>query len=272
MDDLHVLAITRLPSAVTSTDYRSAPEPQGQLSPQDALWLASLLGLSAYDARMRLAGPAPWFAARLPAPEAAAQIAALRDRGFGAVGVGLGASAPRLVPSSVVIQPGEEGLEDTSGRPLFAYEAVRLIVVATLDQEHGAERVEEVIVGGRFSRGGPTTVEVSRYQYERQQRRALYVFLEAGPPALCFTQSSLAAPSIPARTSRERIDGLLRLLRERCPRALVDERLAQAPRKRTSFLTLPPTTSGRDAVSSNANETDLATCALALALAQDQLG
>jgi len=271
LDDLCAVAVTLLPARTAEATYRTAPEPQAQLDQPTLLWLASQLGVTAYDARMRLAGPPPWFVARLAAPGASRLVERLRERGFGAILVPIAASAPRRLPPGVVLQAGEQALEDTTGRPIFPYDAVRLLVSATLDREHGAERVEEVLVGGRFSRGGPTTVEVSRYQYERQQARALYVFLDRGPPGLCFTQNSLAMPTLPARTSRERIDGFFQLLRGRCARARVDERLALAPRKRSSFQVLPPTKQSRDAVSSNASETDLAVCALALASDQGQL-
>lgn len=266
MEDLDVVAVVQLPGSTPEVGYRQSASHQEQLAQGDLLWLASFLGISAYDARMRLAGIAPWFVARARPEEAERMVAELRERGFRAVRAGVRSCRPRFLPPAVAVRLGADGLEEADGRQLFAYEAVRLIVVATLDQEHGAERVEQVVVG-RGGRGEPTTVEVSRFQYERQKGRALYFFQRGDPQAFCIVQGTLAAPSIPARTSRERIDALFQLVKGRCSAAVIDERFAAAPRKRTSLLVSPTHKDGhRDSTTSNANETDLAAYVLAMAL------
>ncbi|MCU0657014.1 MAG: hypothetical protein MUF64_17685 [Polyangiaceae bacterium] len=269
MEPLDIIALTHLPFVGAGSYREQASVQQASL---DALtWYTQQTGVSAYDLRMRLVGPAPWWLDRAPPGDAAATVAALQARGFGAVHFSPNRCAPRRLPSSLVVHPGALGLEDGQGQLLFAYDAVRFLAVMTLDQEQGSERVEQVVIN-KHKRGGPTVVEISRHGYERTQLRALRVFLADGPPGYQFMQGAFAAPSLPARTSRERVDGLLALLRARCPGAWIDERLALQPRKRSSFLALQPRGKGqRDSISSNSSENDLAACALALAFAQGQL-
>ncbi len=80
------VAITRLAREYDPGGYRTAPsvrplDPGRWLPP-----LATRLGLTVYDLRMRLTGEAPWVIVTLRvADEAAALVSSLRASGFGAV-------------------------------------------------------------------------------------------------------------------------------------------------------------------------------------------
>lgn len=267
----HVVAITRLPVTGDSGGYRSAPNMREQLTPEALVALTGLLGGTAYDLRLRLAGEAPWPVARLPQIEAAERLVVqLHERGFGAVRASQRECGHRAWPPRAPLTPGVTGLTDAAGREVVSFARVWLLVAAVLDQERGEERIEQILVA-RTQQGGPVTADVSRYQYERKRRRALYVF-DDQPTPLFFLQDEQISSSLHARTGRERLEAFQRTLQERCPHAILDDRLARSPRKRTSFVAMQPTSEGRDEVTSNASETDLAAHLLAQAWRLEQIG
>ena len=264
------VAITRLAREYDPGSYRTAPtvrplDPERWLPP-----LATRLGLTAYDLRMRLTGESPWVIATVRgAEEAAALVSSLRAAGFGAVQCDLAARpwAPaddlslRLLDDALALDP-------TGGR--VPYAALRLIVLATLDTEHGDESVERVVVA-QHHRREPVVVEVSRFSYARKRQRVLYLYSGDGLPAVRLEQESLRTTGVVGRTSRERFDHVVEAVRARCPDARFDERLVAGPRRRTSFTLSPMERARRGSVSDNASDTDLAAWALALATEAGQL-
>lgn len=266
------VAITRGPERASFGGYRDAPV-SVDLDPQSwAADLAPLARVTAYDLRMRLAGEAPWVIANVrEADEANALVAALRDRGFGAVACDLSAARPWSPAGDVVMAFHDEHLTLDPGGLRVPYAHLKVIVRATFDAERESEQVERVVVS-RNHRHGPHTVDVSRFSYAREREQALYLFAGADRQGARLAQNALRPVGVEGLTSRERFDRAVDLLRDRAPQARFDDRLVARPRKRTSFSLAFVEGASRGSVSSNATETDLAARLMALAFTSGQMG
>ena len=113
-------------------------------------------------------------------------------------------------------------------------------------------------------------MKVAHTRYERAQQRALYLVPE-GAPTLRLTRDGLRLPGAGGAVTREGFESVIAALRERAPDARHDERLASAPRRRSSYASVFDEGERRGAITSNVAETDLAVSLLARALAERQL-
>lgn len=268
----HAVAITRLASLHAPAVYRAAPSSAPPSLEALLPTLASLVGATAFDLRMRLAGDAPWVVARpRTSAEAEATVASLRAAGFGAVHCDV-AEARAWSPSVAAVVSFEEGalVIGPIGRRVACAE-VRVALVATLEAERETEGVERVQVS-RNARGAPQFAEVSRFSYGLARQRALYLVTRPGERAVRLAQEQLRAADAVGVTGRAHFDHVVAALRARAPDARFDERLAAAPRRRSSFTVTAAEGERRGAVTSNVAETDLAAWLLALAHAERQVG
>jgi hypothetical protein len=266
----HAVAIARLPRELEPGGYRTAPT-ERVVDPERWLpSLASRVGLTVYDLRMRLTGEAPWVIAHArEAADAEALVASLRAAGFGAVRCDLDAR-PWSAVTEHWLSLRDDAVAFEPHGPTVAYASVRVMVLAVLDAEHGDESVEKVVVARR-QRGAPVTADVSRFSYARKQQRVLYLYAGDGRWSVRLTQESMRTTAVTGLTSRERFDRVVAALRARCPGALVDERFVGGPRRRTSFAQSAQEGARRGSVSDNAVDTDLAAWALCLAAESGQL-
>lgn len=268
----YAIAITRLPRLASGGGYRTAgsePPPSLDLF---LTTLTSILGVTAFDVRTRLAGDAPWVVARtLTEAEADATVSTLRDAGFGAVHcdvVRARAWAP-AGDSTLVINP--TGLTILPAGVEVEYAAVRALLVATLDAERQTENVARVVVA-RNARGQPVHADMSSFRYDRTQQRALYLVTDGDRPLVRLAQESCRLLDVRGTTSRERFDRLIAAVRGETHEARYDDRLVARPRRRSSYANVVTEGERRGAVTTNVAETDLAVWLLARALAERQIG
>ncbi|MDB4932341.1 MAG: hypothetical protein JWM10_4825, partial [Myxococcaceae bacterium] len=220
------VVITRLAQEYDPGSYRTAPsrraiDPSRWLPP-----LAERLGVAAYDLRLRLTGESPWVIATLRLRgDAEALTADLRAAGFGAVCCDVDAR-PWASPGDLSLALDDEGLSLAPGGARVAYAAVALVVVATLDAEHGDESIERVVRAPRQGVDAPV-IEVSRFSYARKRQRVMYLRGGAEGVALRFEQDSLRTTGVAGLTSRERFDRVVAAVRARCPGARFDERFVE---------------------------------------------
>lgn len=271
---MHAVAVTRSPRSAPSESYRGgapalAPDREAQ-----ARSLAQLFGRELYEQRMRIAGPLPWLVSSEPDDaRALARVSALRALGFGAVSCASEDAVPWTAPNGAVhLELGPEELVLAPSGARLRYDAIRVVVLATLDQETSREQIELVRVSSRRGRGpGPDTMPVSRYQQERARTRAAYLFLGPRQRSVRLVQGALglAEPEgARAPTSFERFERALAALLERTPHAVHDARLVDARRARSGFQLRGD---GREKVASNLRETDLVARLVALAWLEGQI-
>ncbi len=266
----HAVAITRLPSLGASGGYRVAPAEASHTTEHALPTLAALLGVTRLDVRLRLAGEAPWIVARTNAhDEAARTVEALRAEGFGAVGCDVAEARAWSPAGDAVLTLGDAGVEVWPSGRRVAYASLRAVLIATLVIERAKESLEPV-TASRAGRSTPMLMKVAHTRYERAQQRALYLVPEGGP-TLRLTRDGLRLPGAGGAVTREGFESVIAALRERAPDARHDERLASAPRRRSSYASVFDEGERRGAITSNVAETDLAVSLLARALAERQL-
>lgn len=259
---VHVVALTRAPRVALPGGYREvgsavAAPIESWLGP-----LASLLGMTAYDVRLRVAGSPPRVVARTGEPEASALLARLRALGWGAVAVDpdglLGAHASP--PARVFLR--EDGvLLEPQGRTL-PFADLTLLVRATIEQELATETV----------RATPSNLDgITRHNHERVRAHALYLSTREDARGVRLIEGTLAFPELAGSTGRERFEGFVAGLRARAPHARFHDRMVAEPRRRTTYRPLFVDARQRGALQGNLEETDRAAWLLALALAQRQL-
>lgn len=231
-------------------------------------WLAPIaaaLSLTAYDLRLRIAGPVPWIVARVATPtETARLLARLRDAGAGAVTMDL--SDPSLRPGGFVARAfaKEQALRlEPEGRDI-AWPELALVVRATLEEELGRETT-------RFS---PSTFEgITTHARERARRHALYLcersgaFVRLVEGQLGFFGET-AEPE--ATTARARFEVFVDRVRRNARAARFHDAFVAEPRKRTSLRALTQSDTHRSTLVGNVEETDLAVALLSRALAEGQ--
>ena len=271
------VALTALPALFrhrAEGHYRQGPvvsaAPEADPLAAIVLGLAPLVGATAYDLRMRLAGPAPWVVAHTPdAPAAEALVGHLRALGAGAVWCDHTPGAVRDPgPGATVVFDGDTLRVVPQGWAV-PFVSVALVVVVTLDVERQVEDIERVVVSNH-PRRGRVEVDVSRHNYARQQQRGVYLCTRGGDTVLRLVQASLRAAEVHGVTSRARFDSFVAQLVGLCPDARVDRRFVDAPRKRTSFALSSAVGQAQDAVHSNLAATDLAVRLLARAASEAQ--
>lgn len=233
--------------------------------------LAELFGRELYEQRMRVASPLPWLVStEHDAAHAAARVSALRALGFGAVSCATEDAVPWVTPGVAHLELEEEELVLAPLAARFRYDAVRVVVLATLDQETSREEVERVRVVRNGRRGDPT-MPVSRYQRDHARTRAAYLFLGPRQRTVRLAQGGLVlagGAGDGALTSFERFERAMDALLGRVPHAVRDARLVDARRARSGFALRGD---GRERVTSNLRETDLVARLLALAWLEGQV-
>lgn len=241
--------------------------------------VASLLGLSAYDVRIRLAGPTPIILLRT---EDAARARAVAE-GLAALGHdALDCDTDRLPRLAEVLSPREFAFGATAltvAEPQGAaaeipYDDLLALVRATLECSEETSSVTKTrqLSVGRLLAGVPLPkVKTSVAQSVSERAEAgLFLFSRSGAPPVVLRASRLRYATLGkalGRTTTENFATVVALLRSRAPAALYDERLVSQPR-RASVTDLVRTPQG-GAVTSASNEdaTTLAACLIALGAA-----
>ena len=238
---------------------------------QEVVALAPLVGLAPYDLKLRLGGPLPAvFARERDTGRARELLAALRDRGHGAVACDLDRvpnSAEMTSPRSYCFEPEALlGHDPAWGERRMPYaEVVGLIhaSAATSEQTSSVTKQRKFSMGRAALTGGiamrKTTTTDKRSQSEDREQ-VLYIVRKGARDPWLLTESRLRHQGLADRvrpTSAENFGILIELLRERMPAALFDDRLRRRPRKANS-LTVSGTSAHKVTEMSNASETDLA--------------
>jgi hypothetical protein len=207
--------------------------------------LARAMGLSPYDARLRLLAPLP-VVLRPDADLATAQalVLGLRERGYGAV-----ACEAALVPGpeqAFMVREFEFGetalaLGDPRGRnfALPYTQFMGLIVTAEVVTEISmVESSHQKLALGRAALTGGImrrkTVKSTETQASSERQRALYLFMTIAPHPIVFKEHELhyhglGEPRAPTR--RQSFTTLVDWLRRYAPHAPYDDRLASVKRR-----------------------------------------
>jgi hypothetical protein len=285
---VHVVALTRARLHDQGLgSYREA-RGAGREMPREeiAALLAELTGeADAYTFRLRLGPTFPWLVAREADPvRAHALVQRLRERGLGAVACDLAEAVPWSAPPGALAMSLEPDHVAFGPGLRVPYEALRVVVLATLDQEHSREEIEKIRVRtGRYAKEVP----VSGYRRETTRTRAAHLFLGARQRSVRLVQGGLRLataaatgtdtdglsatgdPAIPpARTSLELFERAVDALLARAPHAIRDARLVDGRRARSHFSMHQ---GGRERLTSNLRETDVAARLLALAWLEQQI-
>lgn len=221
---------------------RPAPDPEAAVAT-----LVTAAGMSAAEARMRLAPEPPALLARLPADRAAALVAALGRAGVVALAVDedLPGRRERFQTRSFVLEDAAARFTARNGETLgLAWDTVRLVLrglrTARTTTEH-SETTRKLSVGRAVLTGGlmmtrKTTSTVRGSQEETEQ--LVLVHGEAGERVLLaegmLEFSGLGPLLQPARTANMGV--LAAELKRRAPRAFHDDRLLRLGRRALPFV------------------------------------
>lgn len=267
---MHAVAITRARLVGAAHGGYRDPGGGGEIAREDlARLLAEQTGRDAYDWRVRLGQPLPWVVSLVPDADAAVALAfELRRHGLGVVSCDVDAARAWSARGAVQLALGSLELAIEPAGPRIAYDAIRCVVLATLDEETSREEIE--LMRAPTDRGGRATpMQVSRYHTERARTRAAYLVLGARQRSVRLAQGALSlAASDAGNTSFERFDLAIDAPLARAPGAIRDARLVDARRAR-SRLSLRG--DGRERVTSNVRETDLAARLIAVAWLEGQI-
>lgn len=245
--------------------------------------LAPALGMGPYELRLALAQAPPIVLATTELENAKSLVGLLRSRGHGAVAC----DAASVLSSDSLPNAKGFSLEADSLRveaPAFGSVAIRyadvLLVAEAMharEEERSEERTEKklslgraVLTGGLVNTKAKTT---STRQASEERERVLYVIHASGSGHVLLCEHRLRYTGLgPAlgRTVGENFATLRRLLIERMPQALFDDRLAKN-RRAASNIQITGTTQNKSLTSSNSSATDLAVHLLAVAHRQQQL-
>jgi hypothetical protein len=246
--------------------------------------LSAALGLTPYDARLRLAGPPPLIVAqRLPVDNAQALLAWLRGRGHGAVACDLAllpAEEQVAVARGFTLQPDALLVIDRSGRTLALPHAqvFGLVRAAEITDELATveTKTKKLALGRAALSGGllrtkqVTTVE-THTSSERQD--ALYLFRSTAVEPIVFRERELNYDGLGAQrgqTRRQSFTLLCERLRRAAPHAIYDDRLLTYKR-RPELAAVDGGSSKRTMTSTNSAANQLAAFLLMHAHLQGQL-
>ena len=280
---MFVVAITRWGAPPAASPQGAAGGPSGA-GDAEVQALAEHLKLSAYDARMRMAGALP---AVLESTPDAARAEALRAR-FAELGHGVVAcDAQRVVTLAHAPDARQVAFEEDAfvctprgGAPIrVAYPELLALVRARTrsDLETTTEKTTKkfslgaaAISGGLVMRKKETRIETASARSEHQE---LYVFQRTARDTLILVDDRLDYAGLgqrKGRTTIESFQALCDLFVERAPDALFDDRMVRAPR-RGSLDAVGRDSGATSATTSNQGETDLAAHLLAVARFRGQL-
>jgi len=194
--------------------------------------LGALVGLTAYDVRLRLGGILPAVILHTGTAEAALEaVEAIRRRGHGALAM----DAAEVTPSSAMVRLRRFGIEGARLRADERSEATPLADVTALVRASTATDVvrstrerETVYTGGRPA---PATREVDRLSHESVVDHVVYVFRREGPPWLLVEREAkyLGLGAAMRSTRFQNFLATIELLRRAAPGAVYDERFAVDP-------------------------------------------
>lgn len=252
--------------------------------------LSHLLGVGAYDLRLKLRAPLPVILG-YTGDEAAAHrlLTVVRGAGHGAV-----ACQMASIKTGHAHQARRFELSGTALRSLSGQQAVELpyadiVAIVAAVEEQMSESVTmtqhtPTIRNMRSSMRRALVPDQSERDYDFSSERVAYIFERSGRDVVAISEGGTMFTGLGDRmrpTKRENFDMTLRVLRELAPHALLDDRLVRTKRKRSSFVagqtieatsvfrgTRSTTTSGH---SSNASEVGLAAHLIALAHLKGEL-
>ncbi len=256
----------------------------GQPVEQEALALAPLSSLAAYDLKLRLAGPLPVVFERVPDAQRARQLlVALRARGHGAVACDLA----RVASSEQMTSPRSYelgahafvALDPAWGQRQMPYVDLLALIranSATIEQSSSISKRKKLSLGRAAMTGGlvmrkSTTTDQRSTAEEREQ--VLYLIRDNGQDPMLLRERHLRHQGLGALvkpTSLENFGTLVARLRQEAPQALYDDRLV-THRRKTGITQLAGSAAQKVTSSSNASENDLAVHLIAVAHLKGQL-
>ncbi|HMI93058.1 MAG TPA: hypothetical protein VK509_16925 [Polyangiales bacterium] len=247
-------------------------------------WLAPLMGLLPYDARLRLNTGMPVVVARGCAlADAQQRLSAIRTHGHGAVVIDE-SSVPRAERMPVVASfelRDAELIAQVRGGPSHTLPFAQLLgvvrAIEVCEQEHAVETVEKKLAIGRALLSGglmtSKTVHKSTSKKSLEHEQVAYLFrCEAAEPLL-LRESSLSYAGLGSErgvSAHESFMRLMKTLRERAPSALHDDRLC-VRKRRAEQTTVRGTSSEQTRASTNSTANDMAAYVLVQAHLQGQL-
>ena len=207
--------------------------------------LAAEAGFAPAEARMRLAGEPPLLLVRWEDERAEALAASLRGTGEAAVSCPLPppGDADRLVCRTFRLAPGAVELSPRLGPPLVLPDGqLRLVLRGLRVQRESKVRVEKErkfdLGKAIMTQGLMLTSEKKREVQTEVEEAEGFVFLysDAGGTALYEAEVAFTSLGAQVRPSRhENLDLVVRLLRERSPAALYDDRLIRLGKRSAPF-------------------------------------
>jgi hypothetical protein len=247
-------------------------------------WLAPLMGVLPYEARLRLNAGSPVVLVRgLALADAQQTLSALRTHGHGAVAIDETAapqSERALVAAGFELLPDQLIARARDGQR-YALPFPQLIAVVraieVCEEERAHETVEKKLALGRALLSGGLmrnkTVRTEHTAKSLQHEQVAYLFRREGAEPLLLRQSSLhyeGLGSLRGTSAVESFARLLAVLRERAPHALHDDRLC-ARKRRTELTAVSGTAREQTRSSTNATANALAAYILVHAHLQAQL-
>lgn len=267
---MHLVALTRFP--------------RDRSLDQDLQWLAQLMGMLPYEARLRLSSGLPVILTRGIALNVAQQnLSALRAHGFGAVAIDEAAapsSEHAQVAASFELADGELRVAARANQSsVIRYPqliaCVRAIEVS--EEEQATETVEKKFSLGRTALSGglmtSKTVRKSINKKSGEHEQVAYLFRHDSSEPLMLRERALSYAGLGSERGHSAAESLSRLiaaLRQRAPNMLVDDRLCQRKR-RVDLAAIRGTSSEQVRSSTNAGANDLAAYILVHAHLQEQL-
>jgi hypothetical protein len=270
IERMHTVALTRWESSRTI---------DGELA-----WLAPLMGLLPYDARLRLNAGTPVVVARGCAlADAQQRLAAIRTHGHGAVAIDEDrAPRPERMPlvASFELHDAELIAQVRGGRPHSLPFSQLLGVVRAVEvceQEHAVETVEKKLAIGRAVLSGglmtSKTVHKSTNKKSLEHEQVAYLFRREAAEPLLLRESSLSYAGLGSErgvSAHESFIRLMKTLGARAPNALHDDRLC-VRKRRAELTTVRGTSSEQTRASTNSTANDMAAYVLVHAHLQGQL-
>lgn len=246
--------------------------------------LAAAMGLSPYDARLRLAPPPPLvLATGLPTPDAQAWLTQLRGRGHGAVACmqdGLPVSSRISVPRQFALRGPELVVLDERRLTLSIPfdEILGLVRAAEISEAESTLRVKErkLAIGRAVMSGGlmrHKNVEKIQTTSATEREEVLYLFRRSVTEPMLFKEHSLSYEGLGAErkaTAHQSFDTLVTWLRAAAPSGFYDDRLL-SQKRRADLTAVRGTSAERVVSSSNAAANHLAAYLLMHAYVQGQL-
>jgi len=240
--------------------------------------LAAILGGTAYDLRLRIMGEPPVVLVNRLSPQSAlALLNEIRARGHGAVvcdQTQVKASSEMFLPRDFSFGPETLTLTGHSNHPgiILAYDLIAALVLATQaievisEEQHKGKKFSaaRTVATGGLVRSRKVKKQIRSEQAERES--VLYLFCRTDPKHIFLQESRMHYLGLAEHKCPTRLDNfatLVRLLRERAPAALFDDRLSKHMRQ-TQFATSAGAASSSTTTHSNTSQNDLAAWLIAL--------